>query len=306
MSFKGYTYQVVMVRPAIFRMNEQTAVNNYFQKSGDHLSGLTAAAQQEFDVFVDKLREAGVEVIVHQDDSHADTPDAVFPNNWVSFHPKNKACLYPMFAPNRRQERTPFLFKTLESAEIPIDVIHDWSTFETQNQFLEGTGSLVLDRVHRIAYAAISNRTHPDLVQEFCSTMNYEPVVFSAFQSVDGKREAIYHTNVLMGLGPNFTVICLDTIDDAHERQRVENKLQTTGKEIIALSTEQMHQMAGNMICLHNQHEWLLVMSARAFRSLTPHQKKLLQNHAKLVYSDLDTIETLGGGSARCMIAEVF
>ncbi|MGB0376818.1 MAG: arginine deiminase-related protein, partial [Flavobacteriaceae bacterium] len=208
--------------------------------------------------------------------------------------------------PNRRQERTPFLFKTLESAEIPIDVIHDWSTFETQNQFLEGTGSLVLDRVHRIAYAAISNRTHPDLVQEFCSTMNYESVVFSAFQSVDGRREAIYHTNVLMGLGPNFAVICLDTIDDAHERQRVENKLQTTGKQIIALSTEQMHQMAGNMICLHNQREWLLVMSARAFRSLTPHQKNLLQTHAKLVYSDLDTIETLGGGSARCMITEVF
>ena len=295
-----------MVRPAHFRKNEQTAVNNYFQKSHPFESDLTTKAQQEFDALVTRLRMTGVEVIVHQDDLTTDTPDALFPNNWVSFHSKNRFCLYPMFASNRRLERQTSWQSSFDKNDLNMELYKDWTSYETDRKFLEGTGSLVLDRVHRLAYAALSERTHLDLVAEFCSKMDYTPICFTAFQTVDTQRMPIYHTNVMMAIGPTFAVVCLDSIDTVQERHIVEKHLLDSGKEIIAITEQQLQKMAGNMICLHNQRTWIMVMSSSAYHSLHPYQVNQLQTKTQIIHSDLRTIEKLGGGSARCMIAEVF
>ena len=306
MKFEGYTHRIFMVRPSEFRKNEQTAVNNYFQQSSDSDLDTTIQAQLEFDALVNQLRKAQIEVIIHQDTSQTDTPDALFPNNWVSFHTHNRFCLYPMFAYNRRLERQTAWEATLQKNGIYIHPHFDWTSHETDQKFLEGTGSLVLDRVHRIAYAALSERTHPDLVAEFCSDMGYTPICFTAYQTVDTLRKPIYHTNVMMAIGPTFAVVCLDSIDAADERHTVEKHLLDSGKEIIAITEQQLQQMAGNMICLHNQRAWIMVMSSSAYQSLHPYQLNQIQAKAQIVHSDLSCIEQLGGGSARCMIAEIF
>jgi hypothetical protein len=302
------TDTILMIRPASFRKNEETAVNNYFQKSTEELHQETnAKAQNEFDAFVEKLRKAGINIIVVEDLAEQDTPDALFPNNWVSFHQNGTAVLYPMFAVNRRRERRKDIFDFLEKHGCKFENIIDLSTYEAQNIFLEGTGSLILDRVNKKAYCALSPRADKDILDKFCQELNFTPVVFNSFQTANGQRLPIYHTNVMMCIAENFAVICLDTIDDPEERNMVVNHLKQDGKEIIAISEEQMNQFAGNMLQVKNKNEdRLLVMSKAAHDSLNENQIQAIEKHCPILSADLTIIETNGGGSARCMMAEVF
>ena len=299
------TDTILMVRPVGFRMNEQTAVNNYFQTKleGDDINEI---ATQEFDLFVDKLRNVGVNVVVVDDVPEDDTPDSIFPNNWVSFHDDGQVVLYPMFAENRRKERRLQYFAELEEAGFRITDIVDYTVAEEDDVFLEGTGSLILDRVNRKAYCAISPRADEDLLIEFCEDFEFTPVIFNAYQSVENKRLPIYHTNVMMCIAEDFAVICLDTIDDKKEQKNVVKHLKMDGKEIISISEEQMHEFAGNMLQVQGSDKKYLVMSARAHRSLSEDQISRIEKHCAILSSEIKTIETCGGGSARCMMAEVF
>lgn len=299
------TDTILMVRPVAFRMNEQTAVNNYFQKdlTADNVN---ERAQAEFDEFASKLKKVGVNVIVVNDKLEDDSPDSIFPNNWVSFHENGDIGLYPMFAENRRKERRLEYFARLEEEGFKIKNIVDYTEAEEHDLFLEGTGSLLLDRVNRKAYCALSPRADEDLLIEFCEDFEFTPVIFNANQSVGGKRKAIYHTNVMMCLAENFAVICLDTIDNAKERKNVLKHLKEDGKEVITINEEQMHEFAGNMLQVQGKDNKFLVMSARAHGSLNKDQIAKIEKHCEILSSDLHVIETCGGGSARCMMAEVF
>ncbi|ARV09144.1 amidinotransferase [Winogradskyella sp. PC-19] len=302
------TDTILMIRPVNFRMNEETAVNNYFQEDLDIKNAeINSKAQEEFDVFVEKLRAVGINVIVEIDDELMDTPDSVFPNNWVSFHGNGDIAIYPMFAENRRKERRDEVFIRLEKEGFKIENIIDYTSAEDEGVFLEGTGSLLLDRVNSKAYCALSPRADEDLFIEFCEDFEYTPVVFTANQTVDGKRLAIYHTNVMMCLAENFAVICLDTIDDKKERKNIVKNLKQDGKEIISITETQMHQFAGNMLQLRGKdNQRYLIMSQAACNSLTKQQIAAIEKHCPIISSSLETIETCGGGSARCMMAEVF
>ena len=302
------TDTILMIRPVNFRMNEETAVNNYFQEDLKFKNAeINTKAQAEFDTFVEKLRAVGINVIVENDDEHLDTPDSIFPNNWVSFHNNGDIAKYPMFAENRRRERRDEVFIRLEEEGFKIENIIDYTSAEHEGVFLEGTGSILMDRVNGKAYCALSPRANEELFIEFCEDFEYSPVIFTANQTVDDKRLAIYHTNVMMCLAENFAVICLDAIDDKKERKNVVKHLKQDGKEIISITEPQMHQFAGNMLQLrdsNNQH--YLVMSEAAHKSLTLGQVKSIEKHCPIISSSLQTIETCGGGSARCMMAEVF
>jgi hypothetical protein len=298
-----------MIRPVAFRMNEQTAVNNYYQKVIDGLLPATvnAKAQQEFDVFVEKLRAVGVDVIVVDDTLNPDTPDSIFPNNWVSFHENGDVALYPMFAVNRREERREEILDTLEEKGFKIENIVDYTSAEEDGFFLEGTGSLLLDRVNEKAYCALSSRADEELFIEFCEDFDYAPVVFEAFHTVGGERKLIYHTNVMMCLGETFAVICTDSIDDKKERKMVMDNLKKDNKEVITITEAQVNNFAGNMLEVRGADDKrYLVMSSAAHQCLTPKQIEQLEKHATILSSSLDTIEACGGGSARCMMAEIF
>ena len=302
------TNTILMSRPVAFRMNEETAVNNYFQEDIDAKNfDINTKAQEEFDAFVAKLRAVGIRVIVEHDDVKMDTPDSVFPNNWVSFHSDGTVGLYPMFAENRRRERREEIMNRLESEGFFIKGFMDYTEAENEDVFLEGTGSLLLDRVHKIAYCALSPRADEELFIEFCEDFEYTPVVFTANQTVEGKRMPIYHTNVMMALAENFAVICLDTIDDAKEKKQVISALKQSKKEIVTITEAQMHQFAGNMLQVRGANDTkYMIMSLAAHESLTPNQVAQIEKHCNILSSDLTTIETCGGGSARCMMAEVF
>ena len=302
------TDTILMIRPVNFRMNEQTAVNNYFQEDIDLKNAeINAKAQKEFDAFVEKLKAVGINVVVESDDELMDTPDSVFPNNWVSFHSNGDIALYPMFAENRRKERRDEVFIRLEKEGFKIENIIDYTSAEDEGVFLEGTGSLILDRVNRKAYCALSPRADEDLFIEFCEDFEYTPVVFVANQTVERKRLPIYHTNVMMCLAETFAVICLETIDDKKERKNVIKHLKEDDKEIISISEAQMHQFAGNMLQLRGKdNQRYLIMSEAAHNSLTKDQINKIEKHCPIISSSLETIETCGGGSARCMMAEVF
>lgn len=304
---KQITDTIVMIRPVAFRMNEQTVVNNFFQEDLDIQNAeINAKAQEEFDAFVDKLRAVGVNIIVIDDDLKNDTPDSIFPNNWVSFHHNGNVGLYPMFAENRRRERREDVLERLEDEGFVIENIVDYTSAEDEGLFLEGTGNLLLDRVNRKAYCALSPRADEELLIEFCEDFEYTPVVFVANQTVDGQRKPIYHTNVMMCLGDEFCVICLDAIDNAKEKKNVVQHLKQDGKEIIAITEEQMHAFAGNMLQVQGADKKYLTMSTAALNSLTDDQIKTIEKYSEILSSDLTTIETCGGGSARCMMAEVF
>lgn len=303
------TDTILMIRPVNFRMNEQTAVNNYYQKviNGVTPETLLQNAQDEFDNFVKKLEAVGIQVVVVDDVIETDTPDAHFPNNWISFHQSGKVALYPMFAENRRTERREDILDTLESKGFSITDVIDYSSAEEEDIFLEGTGSLLLDRVHRKAYCALSPRADEELLIEFCEDFEYTPVIFTANQTVEGKRLPIYHTNVMMCLGEEFSVICLDSIDDKKERKNVIKHLKEDGKEIINITEKQVVHFAGNMLELKGTNDTpYLVMSGAAHQSLTKEQIGQIEKHATILSSSLDIIEACGGGSARCMMAEVF
>lgn len=302
-----YTSNILMIRPASFRMNEETAVNNYFQ-SETQLDPrmVVGAAQREFDEFVALLRANGVNVIVVEDIKENDTPDALFPNNWISMHKDGKVGLYPMFAENRRRERREDILDVLEENGFEISEVIDYSSAEDEEVFLEGTGSLILDRENGIAYCALSARADEELLIEFCEDFEYTPIIFSAYQSTDNKRLPIYHTNVMMCVADQFAVICLESIDDKKERKAVKEQLKSTGKTIIAITEKQMHEFAGNMLQIKAKNGPALVMSDHAYHSLLPDQIKTLESFGPIIHPKLDVIETCGGGSARCMMAEIF
>ena len=298
-----------MIRPVAFRMNEQTAVNNYYQKVLDGLSKETvnAKAQQEFDAFVTKLRMVGVNVIVVDDTLNPDTPDSIFPNNWISFHESGDVVLYPMFAENRREERREDILDILEENGFVINEIMDYTSAEVDGFYLEGTGSLVLDRENSKAYCALSPRADEELFIEFCEDFEYSPVIFEAFQTVNGERKLIYHTNVMMCIGDTFVVICADCIDDKKERKMVLDSLKGDEKEIILITEAQVNSFAGNMLEVKGaDYRRYLVMSSAAHQSLTKKQIAQIEEHVTILSSSLDTIEACGGGSARCMMAEIF
>jgi hypothetical protein len=296
------TSTILMIRPVNFVFNEQTAGSNAFQNRNAEQQHVQDNASQEFDRFVNILRGNGVEVIVIDDTAEPHTPDSIFPNNWVSFHNDGTVFLYPMMAENRRLERREDIITQLED-EFKVKHVIDLSHFEHENKFLEGTGSMVLDRENKIAYACLSPRTDKVVLDEFCKDGGYRPVLFHA---VDQNGMDIYHTNVLMCIGSSYAVICMDSIKDETEKQNVIISLQSTQKQIVTISFDQMNHFAGNMLEVQNMSgESLLVMSKSAWDSLNYEQKAILSSFSKPVYSDISTIETNGGGSARCMMAEV-
>lgn len=295
------TNRILMIRPVDFKFNEQTAGNNMFQQASEQ-SNVQQQALQEFDGFVTMLRSNGVDVTVINDTLEPSTPDSIFPNNWVSFHEDGAVFLYPMFSENRRFERREEILEILEQ-NFEISHINDLSFYENGNIFLEGTGSMVLDRANKIAYACLSVRTEVEAFNNFCQLAGYKSVIFNA---VDATNYPIYHTNVMMCIGDKFAVICLDSIPNLYERDFVQKVLTLSGKEIIKISLEQMNHFAGNMLEVKNaQGEALLVMSEQAYKALTQTQINALTKYAKLIYAPLYTIEQNGGGSARCMLAEV-
>lgn len=300
------TPHILMVRPANFAFNEETAASNAFQSRDGKLSAaeMRERAMQEFDGFVAKLREAGVDVIVGHDSASPVKPDAVFPNNWVTFHQEGFIVTYPMFAPTRRLERNDAIIDTVLELGYKSEKRLCLETNEAQNRFLEGTGSIIFDHQHQLAYACLSPRTDAALLEELCQAIGYQKVVF---HSVDGHGQDIYHTNVMMALGETFVVICLDTVQDKEERKMLEETFKRTHKEIVEISLAQMNAFAGNMLQVRNTAgHTILVMSSQAHRALNPAQIQTLERHTQLLHAPIDTIETYGGGSARCMMAEVF
>lgn len=297
---------VLMVEPIAFGYNAQTAENNYFQveqKDAD----IQTKALEEFNSFVDKLKSKGINVITVKDTLDPHTPDSIFPNNWVSFHDDGKVVLYPMFAPNRRVERRSDILEILKDNGFEITEIDDLSHFEDQDRFLEGTGSMIFDHDHNIAYGSVSLRLDEELFRQFCQKFGFRPVVFHSYQNAGDQRLPIYHTNVMMCVADKFVVICLDCIDDELEREKVQEVIKSTGKEIIEISEDQLQQFAGNMLQVQNKAgDKFLVMSESAYKSLTTEQISAIEKYCEIIYSDLNTIETNGGGSARCMLAEVF
>jgi hypothetical protein len=301
------TNTVVMIRPIIFSRNEQTAVNNYFQQIDTLGFGDSSlAALREFDGLANKMKLNGINVVVWQDNPEPQTPDALFPNNWVSFHEDNSVFLYPMFAPNRRLERLSNLPERMENEGFQINQIVDISDLENSGKFLEGTGSLVLDRVNKLAYACLSERTHSDALDIWCAKSGDEVVRFHAFHDANGARMPVYHTNVIMSICSELARICLESIDDHDERKMVKSSLEQF-RQVVEISQEQVNAFAGNMLEVKNSKgEKFLVMSERAFKNLHPAQLSIIKQKLQILHSPLETIENLGGGSARCMIAEVF
>jgi hypothetical protein len=305
---KQITNNILMIRPKNFGYNHETAKNNFYQKN---LLGLTVDEIQkrallEFDMFVDVLKTAGVNVIVIEDVESLQNPDAIFPNNWFSTHENGKVVIYPMYAENRRTERRRSIFYSLENEyNFDINKIVDFVSFEQTNQYLEGTGSMVLDRENKICYAAISHRTDEEVLMNFCNNFNYRLVSFSATQEVKGETQAIYHTNVMMSIAERFAIVCLDSIVDQKEKDYVCANLNDSGREIISITIDQKNQFAGNMLQLFGDKKYL-VMSSSAYNSLNKKQISRIEQYCSVLHSSLDTIESCGGGSARCMMAEIF
>ncbi len=299
------TNTILMVRPAHFGFNAETAANNAFQTRNMALSGNEVAekARQEFDALVAKLRSVGVDVIVIEDTDAPVKIDAIFPNNWFSTHENGTIITYPMFAPIRRLERREDVIELLTERFQYNHRIH-LENSEADDQFLEGTGSIIMDRTNQVTYACRSIRTHEGLFDQFCKEMDTEEVMFDA---VDESGVPIYHTNVMMAIGETFCVICLDSIKDEVQRANVVSKLKQTNKDIVDISFEQMNSFAGNMLQVRGENEQTyLVLSEQAFNSLTKQQIEQLESHTNLLHSPINTIEKSGGGSVRCMIAEIF
>ena len=284
--------------------------DNHFQKGGTALSSseITRQALHEFEAFVTKLQGQGIEVIVYDDLSTKETPDAVFPNNWFSTHKDGTVYLYPMFAPNRRKERRQEVLDLLtQEYGFSIDRIMDWSKHEDIGLFLEGTGSMILDRPNKIIYATLSERTSEELLKQYAREIGYELVAFRSYHNAKQKEVLIYHTNVMLCVAQDYAVVCLECITDPTERKAVQESLKKTNKAIIELSLDQIDQFAGNMLEARNEaNESFLIMSSRAYHSMTVKQVEQIEQHSKIIHSPLTTIENYGGGSARCMLAEIF
>ncbi len=297
-----HTSQILMIKPVKFDFNKETAVNNLFQvRSSD--SAVQEKALGEFEDFIETLEKFGIDVMVIEDSPEPHTPDSVFPNNWISFHENGTLILYPMFAENRRLERKQTVLDAIHE-KFKVTRTIDLTAYEKQNLFLEGTGSMVLDRDHKIAYACLSPRTNIHILEQFCEQTGYTPISFS---SVDADDQAIYHTNVMMCVADNYVVICLESIKDNVEKAKVSNSILQTGKQIIDISYKQMNCFAGNMLQVNNADaQVFVVMSSQAYRSLNEKQLKKIESFNPIIHADITTIETNGGGSARCMMAEIF
>ncbi len=301
------TNSILMIRPINFGYNEETALDNHYQIKDSIIKNSNESAQNEFDNMVKNLKQNGISVHVFQDDENDYTPDSIFPNNWISFHENGDIGLYPMYAKNRRLERKPEVLEFLENEGFVISNIVDYSSAESENKFLEGTGSMILDRENRIAYCSISNRSDEDLFIEFCEDFEFTPVLFNSYQSVGDKRLSIYHTNVMMCVATDYVIICLDSIQDKKQRKNVSDFINESGKKLIEISESQVESFAGNMLELINDNnESILVMSQSAKDSLNENQKNIITKYSRIVSCDINTIEVCGGGSARCMIAEIF
>ncbi len=304
----GCTDTILMIEPVHFDYNPETAVNNFFQqKNGAGGSETHRLAHAEFTGMVQKLQNAGIQVITVKDTPFPYTPDSIFPNNWISFHLNNHVIFYPVFAENRRLERRMDVLLEIENQLNRKFKYTDYSKYEMENIFLEGTGSIVPDRENRIAYASISPRTDKELFKRFCKEMDFRPVVFHATQEVTGKLLAVYHTNVMMCVADKYAVICLESVRDKTEQEILLKELTESGKEIIEITTGQMNHFAGNMLQLKNRGgEKFIVMSESAHQSLTGEQIVRIEKYNKLLVIPVPTIEKNGGGSVRCMIAEIF
>lgn len=303
--FQQLTDTILMIRPACFGYNEETAANNAFQSNSDKFTQeeVQQAAIREFDAFVEKLRAAGVEVLVFDDLPDPQKPDAVFPNNWVSFHQDGKVITYPMYSALRRKERRQDIIDELDQNFKITGHIH-LEAAENEERFLEGTGSMILDRENKIIYACLSDRTNGDLLKELAKHISYEAIVF---ESVDRHGQPIYHTNVMMALGKDFAVVCMESLPNEADRKQLANRLKTTGKTLVEITFDQMEHFAGNMLQVRNKDgQVLLVMSAQAYDSLGAKQIDQLKAHTDILVAAIPTIETYGGGSVRCMMAEVF
>jgi len=299
------TAHILMVRPANFGFNEETAVNNAFQKRGEGMGieDVSASAMREFDGFVAKLRAEGIDVVVAMDSDMPVKPDAIFPNNWISTHEDGTVVTYPMFSPVRRLERQEGI-EALVGSRFEIKKRVHLEHYEGIGKYLEGTGSMILDRQHEVVYACGGPRTDKEVLDDFCELVHYKRVLFDA---VDAAGQAIYHTNVMMAMGEGFVVICMDAIRDDHQRGMLIRQFEQTKKDIIEISLEQMGRFAGNMLQVRNrQGKTYLVMSDQAFESLNGTQIAHIYRHTRILHADIRTIETLGGGSARCMMAEIF
>ncbi len=299
-----FSSHILMIYPKNFRSNELTIDDNTFQNSGSNLSHeeIKNKAVEEFELLHDKIQSQGVKITVFNDSRDIDTPDAVFPNNWISFHKNNKAITYPMYARNRRLERTQLAIECLNKDDKDISIEHDYSNFENDNMFLEGTGSLVLDRLNKLAYCTLSQRSNEELVNRFCIDMGYNPVVFKSYHL----DKPIYHTNVVLSICNKFSVVCLESIIDKKERLHVVDSLKSSGLEIIDIDINQMSSFGANCIQLNGKSGPVLVMSSKAYNSFEKNQLEIIQKNTQIIYSSLENIESHSGGSARCMIAEVF
>ena len=295
---------VLMIRPANFGANPETALSNAFQKSTETGADVQTRAAAEFDALAAALLAAGVQVEVFEDRAEPVTPDAVFPNNWVSFHADGSAWLYPLLAVNRRWERRTDILEALKMERgYKLEEVRDLSHAELDGRYLEGTGSLVLDRAHKVAYACLSPRTDKRMLEEWAQRAGYEAL---AFHARDPKGRAIYHTNVMFCIGTRFAVVCLDSIVEPAARERVKQRLTDTGHEVIPISPYQMEAFTGNMLELTGRGgRSVLVMSGRAERALNPGQRTALEKHARIIAVSIDTIEDCSGGSVRCMLAEI-
>ena len=305
-TMKQITKNILMIEPVSFNYNAETALNNYFQKNDANFSKslIQKKALEEFNNFAKLLRSNHVNVHIIKDTIHPLTPDSIFPNNWISFHSNGEVLLYPMFANNRRLERRTDIIEQLQN-EYFVSEVKSLVHYEDKSIFLEGTGSMILDRTNKICYASISLRTNKSIVLDFCDQLNYKPVLFNSFQDVDGKRLPIYHTNVMMCVASDFAIVCLDAIDSQDEKNSVINSLITTNKEIIQISELQANKFAGNMLQVQGDKKYL-IMSESAFNILSEKQIQKIESYCSILYSDLKTIEKFGGGSARCMMAEIF
>jgi len=291
-----------MVRPAAFGYNEETAVNNAFQQKGTG-ADIQAEARRESDAYIGLLESSGINVVAAEDTAEPHTPDSVFPNNWFSTHDDGTLVLYPMFAENRRLERKPAVLEAIK-ANFDVKRIVDLTHYEEEGKFLEGTGSMVLDRAGRIVYACRSPRTNEEVLRDFCESLGYSPLMFDASDA--GGRQ-IYHTNVMMHIGSDTAVVCMESIGDAEERARVRSSLEESGRTIVEITHGQMEHFAGNMLELRSSRgEACLVMSKTARSALSEDQLSVLGSGRRLITPDLDCIEMNGGGSARCMLAELF
>lgn len=306
--YKQITNTFLMIEPVSFGFNEETAKNNYFQYNDDFpREEIQALALAEFKAMVKLLRKKNINVITIKDEIESYTPDSIFPNNWISFHEEGVIVFFPMYAENRRQERRIDIINNINSQGFNFTELNNYASYETENRFLEGTGSMILDRQNRIAYAALSERTEQGLFEEFCRDFNFSPCAFHAYQSVAEKRLPIYHTNVMMAMAEDYVVLCLSAIDNLKERQHLVRTIQDSSKEIVRISEEQMHHFAGNMLQVRNNDGTpYLVMSKTAYQSLSTEQLKVLEKHNELIVADVPTIEKYGGGSVRCMMAEIF